>query len=43
MHYFDCGLTFQVNNDWQFDVRYGVGLNEAANDYFAGTGMVYRF
>jgi hypothetical protein len=43
VHYFDCGLTFQVNNDLQFDVRYGVGLNEAANDYFAGTGLVCRF
>lgn len=42
-HYFDGGFTFLINNDIQFDVRAGVGLSEAADDLFAGTGLSVRF
>jgi hypothetical protein len=42
-HYFDGGFTFLASNDWQLDIRAGVGLNEAAADYFVGTGLVRRF
>lgn len=42
-YYFDGGFTFPVTNNLQFDIRVGVGLNEPADDYFTGTGMVVRF
>ena len=38
----DGGFTFLVNNNFQLDVRAGVGLNEAADDYFVGTGFAVR-
>lgn len=43
VHFFDGGFTFLVNNNLQLDVRAGVGLNEAADDYFVGTGSAIRF
>ena len=42
-HFFNGGLTYLINNDIQFDVRGGVGLNDAADDYFVGTGLSIRF
>jgi hypothetical protein len=42
-YYFDAGFTFPITNDLQFDVRGGIGLNEPADDYFVGSGMVVRF
>jgi hypothetical protein len=42
-HYFDGGFTYRVHNNLQLDIRAGVGLNEAADDYFAGSGAVFRF
>jgi hypothetical protein len=42
-HYFNGGLTYLVHNDLQFDVRAGVGLNDAADDYFVGTGLSIRY
>ena len=42
-HYFDGGFTYLVNNDVQCDIRAGVGLNDAAADYFAGVGLSMRF
>lgn len=42
-HYFNGGLTVLLNNDVQWDVRAGVGLNDAADDYFVGTGLSIRF
>jgi len=42
-HFFNGGFTYLINNDLQVDVRAGVGLNEAADDYFLGTGFVRRF
>ena len=42
-HYFNGGFTFLVNNNLQLDVRGGVGLNQAADDCFVGTGGIVRF
>jgi hypothetical protein len=41
-HYFNGGFTVLLNDDIQWDVRAGVGLNGAADDYFAGTGLSFR-
>lgn len=41
-NYFDGGFTFSVTNNLQLDIRAGVGLNEAAYDYFVGSGFVIR-
>lgn len=42
-HYLNGGLTWQPNNDIQFDVRAGTGLNDAAADFFGGVGVSLRF
>ncbi len=42
-HFFNGGFTLLVNDDWQFDVRAGLGLNDAADDYFVGAGSAMRF
>jgi hypothetical protein len=42
-HYFNGGFTFFLSNDVVWDIRAGVGLNDAADDYFLGTGMSFRF
>jgi hypothetical protein len=42
-HYFNGGFSFLVSNDVQWDIRAGVGLNDAAEDYFVGTGLSMRF
>ena len=39
----DGGFTLLLNNDVQWDVRAGVGLNDNADDYFAGMGLSLRF
>ena len=36
-------LHVLFNNDLQWDIRAGVGLNEAADDFFAGTGLSFRY
>ena len=41
-YYFNGGFTYLINNDLQFDIRGGVGLNNAADDYFLGTGFSIR-
>ncbi len=41
-YYFDGGLTYRFTNDIQWDIRSGVGLNEAADDYFVGSGLSIR-
>jgi hypothetical protein len=41
-HYFNGGFIFPVTNDLQFDIRAGVGLSDASDDYFAGVGMAVR-
>ncbi len=42
-HYFNGGFTYLVSNDVQFDIRAGLGLNRAADDFFAGAGLSIRF
>lgn len=42
-HYANCGLTFAATDDIQFDIRTGIGLNDAAADWFTGIGMAIRF
>ena len=42
-HFFNGGFTYLVNNDIQWDIRAGLGLNSAADDYFVGTGVSIRF
>jgi hypothetical protein len=42
-HYFDGGFTYLISDNVQWDVRAGVGLNDAADDYFAGTGLSIRY
>ena len=41
-HYFNGGFTYLISSDVQFDIRAGVGLNDAADDYFLGTGLSIR-
>lgn len=41
-HYFNGGFTFLLTDNIQFDVRGGAGLNDAADDYFVGTGLSIR-
>ena len=42
-HYVNGGFTFLLNDDIQWDIRAGVGLNDAADDYFLGTGLSIRY
>ena len=42
-HYFDGGFTYLVTDNFQLDIRGGVGLNDAADDYFVGSGLSVRF
>jgi hypothetical protein len=42
-HYFDGGFTYLLTNDLQLDIRGGIGLNDAADDYFVGSGLSVRF
>ncbi len=41
--YFDGGFIYRVHNNLQLDIRAGMGLNQAADDFFAGVGSVVRF
>ena len=42
-HYFNGGFAYLISNDIQFDIRVGRGLNQAADDFFVGTGLTIRF
>ena len=42
-HFFNGGFTYLINDNMQFDIRAGVGLNKSAEDYFLGTGLSIRF
>jgi len=42
-HYFNGGFTFLVNNNVQLDIRAGLGLNEAADNFFTGSGASFRW
>jgi hypothetical protein len=41
--YFNGGFTVLLNDNVQWDIRAGVGLNEAADDFFAGSGISIRY
>jgi hypothetical protein len=40
--YFNTGVTYLITNNIQWDLRAGVGLNQAADDFFTGTGISIR-
>ena len=40
---FNGGLTYLITDNIQWDIRGGTGLNDAAEDYFFGTGLALRF
>jgi hypothetical protein len=42
-YFFNGGFTVLLTDDIQWDVRGGTGLNDAAIDYFVGTGLSIRF
>jgi hypothetical protein len=42
-YYFNGGPVYLLTNNLQLDFRAGLGLNEAAQDYFLGTGASVRF
>ncbi len=42
-HYFNGGFTYKVTPTFQLDIRAGLGLNERADDFFAGTGFAIRY
>jgi len=42
-HFINGGFTYLVTNDLQFDIRVGHGLNEEADDLFAGAGFSIRY
>ena len=41
-HYLNSGLTWLANEDVQWDVRIGLGVNDAAEDLYVGAGAVFR-
>jgi len=41
--YFNGGFTFRPRPNIQFDIRAGVGLNQHATDFFAGSGFAVRY
>ncbi|PYM83065.1 MAG: hypothetical protein DME09_12100 [Candidatus Rokuibacteriota bacterium] len=42
-HYAVGGLVYFITKDFGADIRAGVGLNQQANDFLAGTGFAVRF
>lgn len=42
-HYFAGGLKKLFGKNVQWDVRAGMGLNDAADDFFVGTGLSIRY
>lgn len=41
-HYLNSGLTWLANDDLQWDIRVGLGLNDAAEDVYVGAGLAFR-
>lgn len=41
--YLDGGFRYLVTRDLQLDIRAGMGLNDASDDFFAGSGLSVRF
>jgi hypothetical protein len=42
-YYADGGFTYRITNNFQLDIRAGVGLNRRADDFFAGSGFAVRY
>jgi hypothetical protein len=42
-HYFHSGFVYLITPNLQYDVHAAVGLNEHADDFFAGSGLSARF
>jgi hypothetical protein len=42
-YYFNGGFLVFLNKDVQWDIRAGVGLNDAADDFFVGSGFALRY
>lgn len=42
-HSVNAGVTYLINDNFQLDARVGAGLNEEADDFFAGIGFAYRW
>ena len=42
-HYLNSGFARRFGNNVQWDIRAGVGLNDASQDFFVGTGLSLRF
>ena len=42
-YFLNSGFTYLLNPNVQFDIRAGVGLNEAADDFFIGSGLAVRY
>lgn len=40
--YLNGGLTYSIRNNFQLDIRYGLGINDKDTDDFIGLGVVYR-
>lgn len=40
--YGNAGFTYLFTDNIQWDIRAGIGLNEAADDFFTGTGLSVR-
>jgi len=42
-HSVNGGVSFLLRDNLQLDLSAGVGLNDAAHDFFVGAGAVWRF
>jgi hypothetical protein len=42
-HLYHSGFAYLLNNDTQFDIHYGLGLNSNAPEFFIGAGLSFRF
>jgi hypothetical protein len=40
--YFNGGFSYLITDNFMWDIRAGVGLNDAADDFFTGTGFSVR-
>ena len=40
--YFNGGFTYLITDNIQWDIEAGVGLNQAADDFFVGRGLSMR-
>ena len=42
-HYAVGGFVYFITKNVEVDIRAGVGLNQRANDFLAGTGFAIRY